>query len=83
MKSHGSYNFTHGLKKHLLKEGIKVRRCESCGLTEWGSVLIPLELHHANGVNNDHRLSNLQLLCPDCHALTDSYRDKNQNRKNS
>ena len=73
-----SYNFTHGLKKKLLKEQLKEYRCEECGLSEWRGLPIPLELHHQNGVNNDHRLENLQLLCPNCHAQTDFYRGKNQ-----
>lgn len=38
---------------------------------------IPLELHHINGVHSDNRIENLQLLCPNCHALTDNYRGKN------
>ena len=73
-----AYHFTHGLKKRLLKEGLKEHRCEECGLAEWRGSPIPLELHHCSGVNNDHRLENLQLLCPNCHAQTDSYRGKNQ-----
>ena len=72
------YAFTHGLRGRLLKEGRKQHQCERCGLSEWCDHPIPLELHHANGINNDHRLENLQLLCPNCHALTDNYRGKNQ-----
>lgn len=48
-----------------------------CGNTEWLDKHIPLELHHINGNHKDNRLSNLQLLCPNCHALTDNYRGKN------
>lgn len=73
-----TYHFTHGLKKRLLKENIKAWLCEGCGLQEWRGLAIPLELHHCNGIHNDHRLENLQLLCPNCHAQTTSYRGKNQ-----
>ena len=40
---------------------------------------IPLEVHHLNGDNKDNDPSNLQLVCPNCHALTDFYRGKNIN----
>ena len=82
MVENSPYNFTHGLKKRLLREGVKARCCEGSGLQEWRGAPIPLELHHANGINNDHRLANLQSLCPNCHALTDPYRGKNHNIKN-
>jgi predicted HNH restriction endonuclease len=49
-----------------------------CELTEWLGQPIPLELHHVNGERTDHRLENLQLLCPNCHALTDTYRARNK-----
>ena len=68
---------SYKLKNRLLKEGLKERRCECCGLEKWLDSSIPLELHHINGDNKDNRLENLQLLCPNCHALTDSYRGKN------
>lgn len=77
---HSTYNFTHGLKTRLIKEGVKAAVCGKCRRSEWLGFPIPLELHHVNGVNNDHRLENLQILCPNCHALTDSYRGKNQAR---
>ena len=75
------YHFTSGLKKRLLKELLKEHRCEMCGRKKWNSQPIPLELHHTNGMNNDHRLENLQLLCPNCHAQTENYRGKNQKHK--
>lgn len=46
----------------------------------WQDKEIPLELHHINGNNRDNRLENLMLLCPNCHALTDSYRGKNRQK---
>jgi hypothetical protein len=68
---------SYKLAKRLLKEGIKEYKCERCKRTEWEGVLIPLELHHINGIKTDNRIDNLQLLCPNCHALTDNYRGKN------
>lgn len=64
---------TFKLKNRLLKEGYKEYKCESCGSTEWKDYPIPLELHHINGDNTDHRIENLQILCPNCHALTVTY----------
>ena len=68
------------LKKRLIKEGLKQNICEKCGLSQWQGHPIPLELHHINGNNRDNRLKNLMLLCPNCHALTESYRGKNKKK---
>lgn len=72
-----TFNSTYHLKERLLKEGIKERKCECCGNTEWLGKPISLELHHINGIRNDLRIENLQILCPNCHAFTDNYRGKN------
>ena len=74
----GSTYQSFKLKRRLLKEGFKQHVCERCGLSEWQASPIPLELHHLNGNNKDNRLENLQLLCPNCHALTGSYRGRNK-----
>ena len=55
-----------------------MQKCEVYSLDQWLGKPVPLELHHINDVNNDHRIENLQLLCPNCHAQTSSYRGKNQ-----
>lgn len=68
---------SHKLKLRLFKENVKQKRCEVCHRKEWLGRNIPLELHHINGINTDNRLGNLQILCPNCHALTDNYRGKN------
>lgn len=65
------------VRKKLLDEGYKEYRCECCKLTEWLNEPIPLELHHKDGNRHNNILSNFQLLCPNCHAKTDSYRGKN------
>ncbi|MDH5189687.1 MAG: HNH endonuclease [Gammaproteobacteria bacterium] len=68
------------LKNRLLKEGIFKHKCACCYGTSWLNKPIPLELDHINGNNKDNDLKNLRLLCPNCHALTPTYRGKNKSR---
>ena len=70
------------IKTKILEEGIKEYKCECCNLTEWLGQPIPLELHHIDGDKTNNVLSNFQLLCPNCHAFTDSYRGKNARKIN-
>lgn len=65
------------LRKKLLRDGLKEARCECCGNTTWNGLPIPLEVHHINGDKDNNELYNLQILCPNCHALTPTYRGKN------
>jgi Zn finger protein HypA/HybF involved in hydrogenase expression len=74
----GCYYNSYKLKNRLIREGLKNCKCERCGRTTWENETIPLELHHINGNRSDNRLDNLQVLCPNCHALTDNYRGKNK-----
>lgn len=56
-------------------------RCENCGLTEWQGQKVPLEVHHIDGDELNSVLENLQVLCLNCHALTNNYKGKNQKKQ--
>ena len=68
---------TNKIRTRLLEEGYKEHKCECCGLTQWLDNPIPLEVHHKDGNRHNNVLENFELLCPNCHAFTDSYRGKN------
>lgn len=72
---------THKLRLRLLEEKLFEHKCYNCNLSEWLGNPIPLELNHINGVSNDNALLNLELLCPNCHALTPTYRGRNKKIK--
>jgi len=76
----GSTISSHKLKLKLLRDNVKQRKCERCGNEKWLNEAIPLELHHINGDRFDNRILNLQLLCPNCHALTDNYSGRKSQR---
>lgn len=65
------------LRKRLIREGYFEEKCGECGLTEWRNVPIPLHLEHIDGNHFNNNLTNLKILCPNCHALTPTYGAKN------
>lgn len=78
--SDNSSSRSHHLKKRLLSEGVMQPVCSSCNMSEWLGGSIPLELDHVDGNTRNNLLSNLRLLCPNCHALTPTYRGRNMKR---
>lgn len=68
------------LKQKLIRDGIKKYKCEICGLSEWQGKPIPLELHHIDCNHFNNNLDNLQILCPNCHALQPGNSGSNINK---
>ena len=62
------------LKLRLVKENIMEYVCAICGNTgNWNGYKLSLQLDHINGKNNDHRITNLRFLCPNCHSQTETF----------
>lgn len=74
---HPSYQ-TLKLKNRLFLEGYKEKFCEVCHNSMWLGQPIALELDHIDGNSNNHLFENLRIICPNCHAMTKTYRGKNK-----
>lgn len=57
------------LREKLIRDGIKKDCCERCGVKYWNGKNLPLELHHKDGNHYNNELDNLEILCPNCHAV--------------
>jgi len=73
-----TYIYTSNLKEKLYNAGLKKRLCEICNQGEiWNNKKISLILDHINGVNNDNRIENLRIVCPNCNATLPTHGGKN------
>tara|TARA_R110002096_G_scaffold93157_9_gene210232 strand:- start:2364 stop:3179 length:816 start_codon:yes stop_codon:yes gene_type:complete len=71
------------LKRRIIREAVFPRECASCKCSEWKGSVVPLELNHINGDHGDNAKRNLELICPNCHALTPHYRVKKPGSKSA
>lgn len=75
----GAYNIFNYLRQYMVEKFNN--KCQICG---WGEInpftnKIPLEIHHIDGNYLNNSEDNLQLLCPNCHSLTSTYKAANRN----
>ncbi len=68
------------LRERLVAAGLKTAHCEICGTADWQGKPLSLALDHINGDPIDNRLENLRILCPNCHAQTDTWCRRNVGR---
>ena len=74
LKDWSQYRKAVSLKPHLITE--RGHRCELCERVEWMDQPITLEVHHIDADRTNNSYDNLQLLCPNCHSFTDSWRGR-------
>lgn len=65
--------------KEYLKE-IHDNKCEKCGWSEINPMTgkVPLQIHHIDGDCTNNDFNNLQILCPNCHSLTETFGSLNK-----
>ena len=69
------------IKKRLIRDHSFEPVCLLCGIgEEWNGLPLRLQLDHINGIFNDNRISNLRLVCPNCHSQTNNFAGRNQQR---
>lgn len=75
----GKYGLSKVIRDYLLE---KVNySCELCGWNKINPITgkSPLEIHHIDGDYTNNKEENLQVLCPNCHSLTPTYKALNTN----
>ena len=67
------------MRGYVERHNLLEYKCQNCGCDgHWQDGIISLEIDHIDGDNTNNELSNLRYLCPNCHALTETYRGKNK-----
>ena len=69
------------IRKYLLEKSNYA--CELCGWNKKNPItnMVPLEIHHIDGNYLHNNPENLQVLCPNCHALTPNYKKLNESKR--
>ncbi len=78
---------TKNISRHLIRFLVEKygERCLQC---DWdkkhpNTNRVPLEIDHQDGNADNNLESNLRLLCPNCHALTPSFKNLNKGKRKS
>jgi len=79
---------TNGLLRPWARKYLFMLNKNKCCLCGWGEMnktteKIPLEVDHIDGNYKNNEISNLRLLCPNCHSLTSNYKSLNKGKGRS
>lgn len=79
-----TYTNSNNLKKRLFEENLLKKNCSICKCEPiWNDKPLTLQLDHINGINDDNRIENLRLLCPNCHSQTDTFAGRKLKKPNN
>lgn len=56
----------------------RLKQCNICARKEWNNKEIPLTMDHIDGNSNNWDQSNLRLICYNCDAQLETYKNKNR-----
>ena len=74
LKDWSNYTASRSIRKILIKE--RGNQCEKCGITNWLGIPLGIEMHHIDGDRTNNDKTNLVLLCPNCHSITDNFKNR-------
>lgn len=75
----GQYQLSNTVRDYLFeKNNYKCEKCGFSGINPYTENTI-LQIHHIDGNSCNNAENNLQVLCPNCHAMTDNYGSRNKN----
>ena len=74
----GKYFVSKHIRSYLFEKNNC--KCEKCGGGEVNEYTgkVPLQIHHIDGDCTNNKEENLQLLCPNCHSLTENFGSRNK-----
>ena len=78
LKGNVKVEYNSSFRKLILKNNIFPYKCNKCGINKWNNEFITLEIEHKDGDKFNNSKENLELLCPNCHSQTPTFR---KNRK--
>lgn len=79
LKGEIQVQYSSALRRCILNNNLFEYKCNKCGIKDWNNKNITLEIEHKDGNSWNNKENNLELLCPNCHSQTLTFRKKGIN----